>query len=110
MFVTILTFRARPGEEDAVVALHEDWERHRRQWTNGYLSGQLLIDQADPRSFIVIAHYTHQAASQAALRDPEHDAWYRRLASLAEGEPSRMDCRLAWQTGGSGSPYIEPGR
>lgn len=110
MFVTILTFRARSGEEDAVVALHEDWEHHRRQRANGYLSGQLLIDKGDPRSFIVITHYAHQAAAQAALCDPEHDAWYRRLASLAEGEPSRMDCRLAWQTGGLGSPYIEAGR
>ena len=110
MFVTILTFRARSGEEDAVVALHEDWEHHRRQRANGYLSGQLLIDKGDPRSFIVITHYAHQAAAQAALCDPEHDAWDRRLASLAEGEPSRMDCRLAWQTGGLGSPYIEAGR
>lgn len=108
--MTILTFRARSGEEDAVVALHEDWEHHRRQRANGYLSGQLLIDKGDPRSFIVITHYAHQAAAQAALCDPEHDAWYRRLASLAEGEPSRMDCRLAWQTGGLGSPYIEAGR
>ncbi len=42
MFVTMSTYKAKAGEEDAIIALHEDWQRHQQSRAKGYLSGELL--------------------------------------------------------------------
>ena len=97
MHVTVLTYRARSGEEDAVVALHEDWQRTRRNSTSGFLSGELLHAHADSRTFIEVTHFETAEAARALATDPEQDAWYRRLASLCEAEPVFMECQVAWQ-------------
>jgi quinol monooxygenase YgiN len=99
MFVTVCVYRARVGEEDAVIALHEDWERNRRPKASGYLSGELLNDIHDPRVFITIARFESRAAALMAAEDPEQIAWHRRLASLAETEPTLTCYHSAWPAG-----------
>src|SRR5437660_3244755 len=42
MFVTVSTYKAKAGEEDAIIALHEDWQRHQQPHARSYLSGELL--------------------------------------------------------------------
>jgi len=97
MFVTVFTYRARAGEEDAVVALHEDWQRTRRARAPGFVAGELLTAQNDARAFIDVARFETEAAARAVAADPEQDAWYRRLASLCESEPVFTDCAVAWE-------------
>ncbi len=88
MFVRVDTFKIRPGEEDAVVALHEDWQHTLRARASGYLSGELLHATGNPRIFVAIARFECEAAAEALARDPGQAAWYRRLASLAVAEPA----------------------
>jgi heme-degrading monooxygenase HmoA len=97
MFVTVFRYRARPGEEDAVVALHEDWQRTRRERAVGFVDGQLLNIADDPRAFISVARFESEAAARENAHDGDQDAWYRRLASLCETEPVFTDCHVAWQ-------------
>ena len=98
MFVVVCTYRARKGEEDAIVALHEDWQRALRSRARGYLSGELLHSLQDPRAFIAIARYEDEAAARAASADPEHIAWQHRLASLTEAGLIYDECCCAWQS------------
>jgi antibiotic biosynthesis monooxygenase (ABM) superfamily enzyme len=98
MFVTILTYRARAGQENNIAILHEEWQRDRRPSAVGYLSGELLRDIKNPQIFIEIARFDSEASSRSLADDPEQDAWYRRLASLTEAEPVFTDCRVAWQS------------
>ena len=97
MFVVVCTYRARVGEEDAIVALHEDWEHTLRTRTAGYLSGELLYSVRDPRAFIAIARYEDEASARTATADPEHIAWQHRLASLMEVEPTCAAYHSAWR-------------
>lgn len=97
MFVTVFTFRARPGQEAGIVALHEDWQRSRLDLARGYLSGELLRGIKDSQQFVTIARFESQAASQAIASDPEQDAWFRRLTSMTEAEPVFLDCLSAWR-------------
>lgn len=99
MFIVVYTYRARRGEEDAVVALHEDWERTLRARTGGFLSGELLHSVHDPRAFMAIVRYADEAAVQAAASDPEQAAWQQRLASLTEVEPTCAGHVCVWQVG-----------
>jgi len=98
MFIVVYTYRARAGEEDAIVALHEDWQRTLRSRARGYLSGELLHSLQDPRAFIAVARYEDEASARAAAADPEQVAWQRRLASLTEVGVIYDECRCAWQS------------
>ena len=98
MFVVVCTYRARKGEEDAIVALHEDWQRTLRAGAAGYLSGELFHSVRDPRAFVAVARYEDEASARAAAADPEHIAWQRRLASLTEVGLICDECRCAWQS------------
>ena len=97
MFVTVCVYRARDGEEDAIVALHEDWQRQPRARAAGYLSGELLHDPQDPQLFVAIAHYESADAALAAARDPEYTAWQHRLLSLCQSVPERGEFQTVWQ-------------
>ena len=96
MFVTISIYRAKPGEEDAIVALHEDWQLTRRARTKGYLSGELLRSLCDGQTFTDIARFENQELARAQANDPEQEAWYRRLVSLTESEPVVADYQAEW--------------
>ena len=95
MFIAVYTYRARAGEEDAIVALHEDWARNHHPV--GYVSGELLSAVHDPRTFVDVARYESEAAARALANDPEHVAWRRRLVSLTEADPAFTACHGAWR-------------
>jgi antibiotic biosynthesis monooxygenase (ABM) superfamily enzyme len=86
MFVVVSTYRAKAGEEDAIVALHEDWQRSRGHKTKIYLSWELLRKVEAPREFIAIARYASEELAHMAEEELERDAWYDRLKSLIDEE------------------------
>lgn len=108
MFVVVCTCRARKGEEDAIVALHEDWQRTLRSRAAGYLSGELLHSARDPQAFIAIARYEDETSAQAAAADPEYIAWQCRLASLMEVEPTCTGHVCVWQINRDSNPIALP--
>jgi len=96
MFVTISIYKAKPGEEDAIIALYEDWQRTLRPRTQGYLSGELLRSIENAREFITILHFESQEAAQRSTSSPEQDAWHRRLTSLIQIESAHFVCTSEW--------------
>jgi quinol monooxygenase YgiN len=98
MFITVTAYRARAGEEDAIVALHEDWDRRRRPDTRGFVSGELLQRITDPRAFTDIARFESEEAARAHAEEPERVTWFRRLVSLTESEPELVSYRLEWSS------------
>jgi antibiotic biosynthesis monooxygenase (ABM) superfamily enzyme len=97
LFVIVSTYRAKPGEEDAIIALHEDWQRKQGLKAKVYLSWELLRNTEAPREFIVIAHFASEELARAMADNLNQDAWYYRLVSLLEEEPKRTNCRREWQ-------------
>jgi antibiotic biosynthesis monooxygenase (ABM) superfamily enzyme len=97
MFVTVSSYRAKAGEEDAIIALHEDWQRHQQPHARGYLSGELLRNVKASREFTAILRFESQEAAQALTNDPERRAWYQRLVSLMEGTPIHTEYTSEWQ-------------
>ncbi len=97
MFATVSTYRAREGEDDAVIALHEDWQRNHAQSSSIYISWALLQNNKEPREFVAIAYFSAQESVQAALNELNRDAWYTRLVSLLEAEPVIIHCTCVWR-------------
>lgn len=98
MFVTVSRYLAKIGEEDAIIALHEDWERNQQPKATGYLSGELLRNIRNSREFIAIMRFESQEFAQSLANDPEYKAWYIRLTSLAEGIPTLTECTCEWHS------------
>ncbi len=96
MFVTVSIYRAKAGEEDAVIALHEDWQRNQQAKAQGYLSGELLRNIQAPREFVAIMRFESRAFAQELANDPEQNAWHRRLVSLVENVPVLTEYTREW--------------
>lgn len=96
MFVTVSTYRAKVGEEDAIIALHEDWQRTQQARTRGYLSGELLRSVNDAGQFIAILCFDSQESARALANDPEREAWHQRLMSLSEHLPVLTEYTSEW--------------
>jgi antibiotic biosynthesis monooxygenase (ABM) superfamily enzyme len=94
--VTVSTYQARHGEEDAIVALHEDWQRTLQPKAVGYLSGELLRNVTNTCEFMAIMRFESRESAQALANDPEQNAWYRRLVSLVENVPVRAGYNSEW--------------
>ena len=97
VFVTVSTYRAKPGEEDAIIALHEDWQRKQDLKDKVYLSWELLRNTEAPSEFIVIAYFASEELARAMVDDLNQDAWYFRLVSLIEEGPACMNYESAWR-------------
>lgn len=98
MFVTVSRYLAKIGEEDAIIALHEDWQRNQQSKATGYLSGELLRNVRNSLEFIAIMRFENQELAQLLANDPEHKAWYILLTSLAEGIPTLTECTYEWHS------------
>ena len=98
MFVTVSTYRAKAGEEDAIIALHEAWQHHQQPHARGYLSGELLRNVKDSREFIAIMRFESQEAAEALANDPEQGVWSRRIVSLTEYTPVLTKYTSEWQS------------
>ncbi len=97
LFVIVSTYRAKAGEEDAIIALHEDWQRKQGSKAKVYLSWELLRNIEAPGEFIVITHFESEELARAMVDDLNQDAWYSRLVSLLEEEPANTRCLNEWQ-------------
>src|SRR4249919_2499414 len=79
LFVIVSIYRAKPGEEDAIIALHEGWQRKHGFQAKVYLSSELLRNIEAPREFITISHFESEELARAMANDLNQDAWYFRL-------------------------------
>ena len=96
MFVTVSAYKAKAGEEDAIIALHEKWQHHQHLHARGYLSGELLRNATDSRVFIAIMRFESKEAAQALTDNPERKAWYQRVVSLTENIPTLTEYTSEW--------------
>jgi len=97
MIVTISTLLVRAGEEDAIIALHEDLQRTQLANVHRDISAELLRSIENSRWFVAIMHYENQEAAQALANDPEQRTWFQRLVSLTETSPVVNEYKSEWQ-------------
>ena len=96
MFVTVSIYCAKAGEEDAIVALYEDWQRTIQPRIRGYLSGELLRKVEAPREFIAIMRFENQESAHTLANDPGQHTWYQRIVSLTENIPVLTEYMSEW--------------
>lgn len=108
MFVTISRYRAKAGEEDAIIALHEEWQRNQDSRANGYFSAELLRSVKDAREFIALMHFESQEAAQLLANDLVQNAWQRHLISLTESASLLTGYICEWRVVPLHQSYVKP--
>lgn len=91
MYGTIALMKPKAGQEDAVVAMHEEWWNERQPKVKGARAAHLYRNTSNPSELMLAVVFDSKADYEANAADPEQDQWYQRLAEHLEGEPRWID-------------------
>lgn len=91
MFGTIAHARVKPGHEQALLAVMDEWYTQRRPTVAGALGGYLFRSEHDPNDVVLVAIFEDRDSYYANAADPEQDRWYRRLREHLESDPAWED-------------------
>jgi hypothetical protein len=94
-FGTIGRYRPKPGHEEQLRALTEEWDRTMRPTIPGLVAGVRGRPAGRPGEMISVILTQDEATYRAFANNPEQDAWYRRLVEHLETEPTWED--VAWE-------------
>lgn len=95
MFVLVTMCCVRVGEEDAMIALYENWQRHQQAMAQGFISGELFRTVKGSREFLAFMRFESRECAQACMDDPGYQSWYRRVAYLSEEMPVHAEYTLS---------------
>jgi quinol monooxygenase YgiN len=100
---TIFRMRIKPGAEQTIVGLMEEWEREHKPKIRGALASYLYRPEKRPGELVGVAVFRDRDAYMANANNPEQDAWYRRLRDQLEADPE-------WEDGVILGGYADVGR
>lgn len=85
MFITLYSYRAKPGQTQAIRSLYRQWQ-HLLMNSNA-VSTELLSNSQDCRDMIMLARFQDQDAAWRAAESADHCALYAQLVRLTEAGP-----------------------
>lgn len=91
MFGTVARFAMKPGTEDQLLELSEEWWNNERRKTIGVVSETVYRRTSDPSEYIVAVVFESREAYEANAASPEQDEWYQHLRALMTRDPEWMD-------------------
>ena len=106
MYGTIFRFKVKPGEEERVVDVFEEWESERKSEVDGAIGGLLLKPDNWAGEFAGVALFKDKATYVANAHDPAQDKWYRKLRDLLEDDPVFPDGIVLEQVSQLAIPYV----
>lgn len=85
MFITLYSYRAKPGQAQAIRALYDEWQQRLANWN--VVSTELLSNCDDGSEMIILARFGDEEAAWRAAESSDYRAWYTQLVRLAEEGP-----------------------
>ena len=97
MYGTVYRMQPKPGKEQEVIEMMQEWERERRPKVKGARGGYLY--KLDKGGYMGVALFDSKESYQANAADPEQDKFYRRWRELLEADPEWNDGEVvnSWQ-------------
>src|SRR5512146_3041402 len=95
MFGTIATMRVKPGCEDDLLNVFEEWGRDRGARIDGPIRVYISRSERDANVLLNIALFDTREHYEANAADPAQDAWYRKMLPSLAGEPACHDHAVA---------------
>lgn len=95
MFGTIARMKVKPGDEQAVRQLNEEWWRERRPRIKGAITGYVCKPVDGPADeYILFAVFDSKESYFANANDPDQDAWYQKMRSHLQSDPEWTDVEI----------------
>ena len=94
MYGTIVRFRPRPGQEQAVEELARQWLRERAPKVDGFIAEYGLRPAKQPGELLALTIFDSEANYRQNAADPEQHRWYERFRSLLATEPEWTDGQI----------------
>lgn len=85
MFITLYSYRAKPGQLDAVLSLYRKWQQLLCRFP--VVSTELLSNAQDPAEIIMLARFKDESTAWTAVESTGYRTWYSQLARLTEIGP-----------------------
>ncbi len=85
MFITLYSYRAKPGQLEAVLSLYRQWQQLLQKFPAA--STELLSNTQDPAEIIMLARFKDESSAWAAVESASYRAWYSQLARMTEIGP-----------------------
>ncbi len=85
MFITLYSYRAKPGQLEAIHCLYREWQKLLQNFFCA--SAELLSNPQDSDEIIMLARFADESTAWTAVESTGYRAWYSRLVNLTEAGP-----------------------
>ncbi|MGH2366060.1 MAG: antibiotic biosynthesis monooxygenase family protein [Chloroflexota bacterium] len=87
MYMTILRYRVREGQEEALREHNEEWKRTIRPKATGFISSYVYRSRVEAREWTNIATFVDRDAEMENANNVDHRLWYRHMLEMVEAKP-----------------------
>ncbi len=91
MYGTIFRMKPKRGQEQALVALMDQWNRDRKPKIKGFVGAYILRPDKAKGEVIGVAIFSDHDAYMANANDPAQDQWYRQMREHLQADPKWED-------------------
>jgi heme-degrading monooxygenase HmoA len=99
MFGTIARLKVKPGQEQAVVELFDEWGREFQPKVKGALAGYLYHSETNPDDCLLVVGFADRDSYQDNAESSAQQEWHQRLRQHLTKDPVWEDGRIVshWQ-------------
>lgn len=87
MYGTVAHITLKQGQEQALLALLEEWKRDFRPKVKGALTNYVYKKDANPNELILVAVFEDKQSYVANADSSDQDQWYQKFRALLEADP-----------------------
>ncbi len=91
MYGTVARIQVTPGQEEAVKALNEQWQREHQPQAQGFIAEYVLNSERVPGEWFLLAIFDTEENYRRNAADPEQHRQYGALRVLLEADPEWND-------------------
>lgn len=89
MYGSIFTLKPKPGQEQEVVRIFQEWESERKPGVTGAVAGYLY--KLEIGGMMGVAVFANKEDYMANANDPKQGEWYQKLREVLEEDPQWHD-------------------
>jgi heme-degrading monooxygenase HmoA len=91
MWAQLIKARMKPGREDDIQRLQQEFEARGRDGSTGWVRSFGLQNQNDPQEYYTLVFFESEEKARENERTPEQAAMVQRLQDHFEGPPEFVD-------------------
>lgn len=91
MYGTIARLKVKPGQEQTVVNLFDEWGREYRPGVKGAVAGYLYQSETNPGDCLMVVGFADRDSYHANAQASGQQKWYQRLRENLTEDPAWED-------------------